>query len=414
VVVFALKRRRIDPIDTDDDSDDDEPVTIQNDRAGKKARRTSTSETIEVLMTDYQNIVCSRCPEIVAPSSVLSTVQGIRRLLLGLSKAEEEASLQKFLVLGLFPFVTHTLETWGTATPVRDDDYDDDDDDATNHSIVYEALWILVDLSSRNAKYTHNVAGLGAVTMPKFIKFLDSKQPANIREQATWLLANLASDCDEFRRQLWSEPIIIQALCDSVSNVNGNLSLVTTTVWAIGNVLHSNCGTRTGPPTELVLQLVPIVKAAYTCLAAHCEASIIDLVDPVMAVGQIIQLGDEARQAVYDTGLVSTLVRDIEVTRRKPHSDKFVALATRTVALFLKGSSEDEARKIVGSQKFLTLAIGLLKSRNVRLTKVSARHAMVDNIASPFSPFPHFKAEHRPCNLVAFVQHCRARSIAQS
>jgi hypothetical protein len=379
---MALKRCRIEPIQ----DDKDEPLTVQNDRT-KRARHTPTSETIEVLMAEYKDAVVHSRPELVAPSSVLSTVQGIRRLLLGLSKAEEEASLQKLFVLGLFPFVTHTLGTWGaTTTPVRDDD----DDDATiAHLIVYEALWILVDLSSRNATYTHAVARLGPVTMTSFITFLDAKQPANIREQATWLLANLASDCDEFRRQVWNEPIIVQSLCDNVAN--GNVSLVTTTVWAIGNVLHSSSGARTDPPLELVRQLIPIVKAAYICLATHREASVIDLADAVMAVWQIIQLGDKARQAVYNTGLVGILIRDMEDKRRNPHIDKFVILATRIVALFAKG---EEVGCIVGT-KFQKLAIGLLTSRNVRLAKVSFAVSMVYNIASPF-PFAHFIAEHRP------------------
>jgi hypothetical protein len=398
---MATKRCRIEPVDSESD-DEDETVTVHNDRGGKRARHTPTSETIVVLMTEYNNAVySSNRPELVAaPSSLLSTVQGIRRLLLGLSKAEEEASLQKFLGLGLFHFVTHTLDTWGTTTtPARNDD---NDNNATIHSIVYEALWILVDLSSRNAQYTHNVARSGAVTMPRLIKFLHAKQPANIREQTTWLLANLASDCDEFRRQVWTEPIIVQALCDNIRNANGNVSLVTTTVWAIGNVLHSSNGARTRPPHHLVLLFVPIVKAAYTCLATHREASVADLADPVMALWQIVQLGNEARQAVRDTGLVGTLISDIQRFCRKPYADKFVLLATRILGLFVKEASEEEARRIADSQSFLTFAGILLKSPSVRRTKVSAAHVpWSTTLPQPFSSFSHFQSR------VSSLQSCR-------
>jgi importin subunit alpha-1 len=112
----------------------------------------------------------------------VEATRGFRRIL----SVERDPPVDEVLAAGVLPFFVNNL----AANP-------------TNSKLVFESAWALTNIASTTQ--TPAVVQGGAV--PPLIALLRHEN-ADVREQATWCLGNIAGDNTEFRDYLLNEGII--------------------------------------------------------------------------------------------------------------------------------------------------------------------------------------------------------------
>jgi importin subunit alpha-1 len=168
---LAKRRHGINPASSSTSTE----ITTTGSDVDKSTRKLVTVEDIPSLVHRMKN------PESSVDDRV-EAIRGFRRIL----SVERNPPVDEVLNAGVLPFLVHSLTS-----------------DPTNVKQVFESAWALTNIASTSR--TPAVVEGGAV--PPLISLLRHEN-ADVREQATWCLGNIAGDNTEFRDCLLKEGII--------------------------------------------------------------------------------------------------------------------------------------------------------------------------------------------------------------
>eukprot|EP00339_Tiarina_fusa_P001100 CAMPEP_0117055134 /NCGR_PEP_ID=MMETSP0472-20121206/38213_1 /TAXON_ID=693140 ORGANISM="Tiarina fusus, Strain LIS" /NCGR_SAMPLE_ID=MMETSP0472 /ASSEMBLY_ACC=CAM_ASM_000603 /LENGTH=544 /DNA_ID=CAMNT_0004770997 /DNA_START=55 /DNA_END=1689 /DNA_ORIENTATION=+ len=202
----------------------------------------------------------------------VEATRGFRRIL----SVERNPPVDEVLAAGVLPFFVHNL----TADPV-------------NSKMVFESAWALTNIASTTQ--TPAVVEGGAV--PPLITLLRHEN-ADVREQATWCLGNIAGDNREFRDYLLKEGIVAPL----VLNIEqpATMSLLNNMVWALSNLCR-------GKPVPDLALLAPAIGPLTELL--YKDVSVEVLVDAVWALSYLSDGDNDRIGAVMTTGVADRLVQ---------------------------------------------------------------------------------------------------------
>jgi len=101
--------------------------------------------------------------------------------------------------------------------------------------IIFEATWILLNITTGTNEQTNKVIELGAI--PLLFRLLRSNNDT-IADTAIWTLGNIAGDCYEFRDYLLSNGILNITM--DIIKKSKNLVLVQDATWLLSNLCRHN------------------------------------------------------------------------------------------------------------------------------------------------------------------------------
>jgi hypothetical protein len=265
---------------------------------GKRVKLNPMDDLIADCMAAFQHAVGWGTN--MGAESFHATIQTVRRLLF---QQKDEESVRKFIVRGLLALVSETLRIWG--------DYDAKDGPYPS-LIQYEAIWILVELTSREeTSLTNTVVMSGIVKMENLTKFMNKIQ-VKVRENAVWLLANICGGHDAFRSEASQNRDLLVALIGSFEKGAqvDNRPLLKVCSFATGNLVREANGQAA--PMELVLFLVPVVSMMLKHMVEK-KFNTFSVIDLFVALKSMLAHSNAVREALFRHGIVDTLFTALEL-----------------------------------------------------------------------------------------------------
>merc|ERR1719473_44461 len=98
------------------------------------------------------------------------------------------------------------------------------------------------------------MAVVHAGAVPVLVSLLTSPA-AEVREQATWALGNVAGDCSQLRNMCLQACMIVPLL-QILTDPSCSKSMMRNATWSVSNLFRG----KPPPPFELVIQALPIVS----------------------------------------------------------------------------------------------------------------------------------------------------------
>lgn len=267
---------------------------------------------------------------------ILEATRGFRRIL----SVESSPPVQEVLDAGVLGIFIHNLTANLTAS-----------------DLIFESAWALTNIASTSE--TATVVEAGAV--PSLIQLLQYHQ-ADVRDQASWCLGNIAGDNVEFRDILLNQGILPPLLLNM--NQPANMSLLGNVTWTVANLCR-------GKPSPSIASVSPAMQPLADLLT-H-DVSIDVLLDAVWGLSYLSD-GDEYNIGrVMKTGVVSKLMEFME-----NKSSPLLTPTIRCLGNFVTGN--DEQTQAVIDAGILKHLSSLLESPKKAIRKESCW--LASNIAA--------------------------------
>jgi len=254
-------------------------------------------------------------------------VRGFRRIL----SVEKNPPVQPVLQSGVLPVMIECL----TKNP-----------QASN--LIFEAAWALTNIASTSE--TAAVVEAGAIAPAIQCLY---HEVAEVREQAAWLIGNIAGDNTRFR-DLLLQSAVLKPLLMNIENP-GSASLLNNVTWSLSNL----CRGKPAPAFELVAPAIP-----YLTGLLGKDVPIETKVDAAWALSYLSDGPNERIEVIMSTGVVSTLMGFL-----KDKSTQLLTPTLRCIGNFVTGS--DEQTQAVINAGILDYLPDLLESGRKAIRKES-------------------------------------------
>jgi len=219
---------------------------------------------------------------------------------------------------------------------------------------VFEAAWVLTNLtSSDDARHVEAVVYAGAVDAVE--PLLSRRDAPNLQEQVTCVLANIAGDRILYRDGLIQRQATVEGLLRNLERP-ANASSLGNSAWAASNLLR---GSPPPPPALALLFLGPVASLLKLGVSGNVPAG--EIIDLVRCLQRVTENGDQAMEAVSQSGITPTLVKIVE---QYGTTDPGLLVPTVIVLSTLASGTEEQTNVVVQS--------GILKEK-VAMTLLDCR-----------------------------------------
>jgi importin subunit alpha-6/7 len=343
-----LKRRRSTEVENPENINEKEEFACL-DLGFKKVRLTSTAETVNHLMEQLRQLSSDKSTS-VNEVYLLEILRDIRR---NLSNDDTAPRITKFLARGLLACLYHKIQI------------------ETNATILYEILWILVNVTS--SKVSAHLEAVSTSGLVPYIVNLVMHANAGVQEHAIFVLANLAGDRSEYRSKLLEMPAVMHGLLYNFENTK-NVSHMCTCAWALSNIFQHL-------PHEKINHAIPFVPKLCAVIQQGVRGHVIptELTDVMAAMLHLVESGTELNSLVCETGVPATIVDAIRHYMTVPQSTTLLNYAIRVLGNIAAGT--EEQTEVVVQSGFLDLALSLLQQSKERIIHRSVLFSL-SNIAA--------------------------------
>lgn len=222
---------------------------------------------------------------------------------------------------------------------------------------VLDATWVLTNLaSSDDSRHIEAVVNAGVVDVLE--PLLSRRDAPNLQEQVTWCLANIAGDRISYRDGLIQREATVEGILRILERP-ANVSMIGHSAWAASNLLR---GSPPPPPAVALQFLVPVASLLKRGVSGNVPAG--QIIDLVRCLQRVTENGDDAMEAVSQSGITPTLVKIVE---QYAETDPGL-LAPTVIILSTLASGTKEQTNIVVQSGILKekVAMELLNCRLVR------------------------------------------------
>jgi len=134
------------------------------------------------------------------------------------------------------------------------------DDPVTNHEVIYESSWVVLNLLSgtNNTEACMKIVNAGVIDV--LFKMLTVFRPPSVLEHIIWSFGNIAGDNNSVRVNLVSRGIL-QCFAEIFAS-NPKISILELMVWTISNLAR-------GVPTIPFVQFVPLLPVLHKMIISE-------------------------------------------------------------------------------------------------------------------------------------------------
>lgn len=200
--------------------------------------------------------------------------------------------------------------------------------DNTPAEFQYESLWCLTNIAAGTSDQANNIVVKGGI--PKFLKLMDSSIE-ELKLQASWIIGNLASDCNKIRDTLLKEKAF-DKLITILASTN-NIPLIKSTTWSISNFFR----VKPAPPFDKVKKCIKMVSRAMVIIRNDNEF----LTDACFILSYMTEHYKDTINELLDIEIIPLIIKSLDI------DDQFIQLSCLRVVGNIASGNANQTQKLI-------------------------------------------------------------------